>query len=64
MFWTINFSFDILVVLLLAFIFDSDIKEIFIQLIIAISLTPVLIWTLGGYNKMKTEYFQKQKNKV
>ena len=62
-FWTINFTFSILVVLIIGFLFDFEIGEILIQMLIGIIMTFVLIWILGGYNKIKSKYLERQNGK-
>lgn len=60
-FWAVNFATAILVVLLIGFLFDFEANEILIQMAIAIAMTFVLVWVLGGYNLIKSNYLKRQK---
>ncbi len=62
-FWTVNFAFAIMIVLLIGFTFNFGINEIFIQLGIAIAMTFLLVWILGGYKKIKSNYLARKANK-
>ena len=59
-FWAINVASVILIVLLIGFIFNFELREILIQLGLGITTTFVLVWILGGYNKIKNDYIQRQ----
>jgi len=59
-FWTVNFAFSILIVLFIGFVFNFEAREILIQLLIAISMTVVLIRLLGGFKKIKRDYLKRQ----
>lgn len=58
-FWMVNFSFCIAVILLIGFVFQFDATEMLIQLSIGISMTFLLIWILGGYSRIRQNYLQR-----
>jgi hypothetical protein len=62
-FWAVNFAFAIMIVLLIGFTFNFGINEIFIQLGIAIAMTFLLVWILGGYKKIKSNYLERKSNR-
>ena len=55
-FWMVNLGFCIALVLLFNFIADSDVNEILLQCGIALVMTFVLVWILGGYKKIRADY--------
>lgn len=62
-FWAVNFAIAIMIVLLIGFTFNFGINEIFIQLGIAIAMTFLLVWILGGYKKIKSNYLERKANR-
>lgn len=59
-FWAINLAFATLVVLLIGFVFSFEAREILIQLLIAVAMTFVVVWILGGFKKIKENYIKRE----
>lgn len=62
-FWAINFGTAILIVILIGFLFNFKLNEILIQMAIAIVMTFLLIWILGGYSQIRLNYIKRQNKK-
>ena len=62
-FWTVNFTFTILVVFSIGLVFKFPVYEILLQMIIELVMTSLFVWTLGGYSKIKSIYNERVNTK-